>query len=69
MIGDDWNFVLYNTIRACGWSSIIYFITLIMFGNIIMLNLFLAILLGNFDAARSYHIKKRVLGMFDKAFK
>ena len=37
-------------------SSVI--ITLILFGNIIMLNLFLAILLGNFDASRKFHIKK-----------
>jgi Na+-transporting methylmalonyl-CoA/oxaloacetate decarboxylase gamma subunit len=49
MIGDNWNYDLYNSILTVGWASCIYYITLMMFGNIIMLNLFLAILLGNFD--------------------
>jgi hypothetical protein len=31
-----------------------------IFGNIIMLNLFLAILLGNFEKARSFGQKKMV---------
>lgn len=31
-----------------------------------MLNLFLAILLGNFDAARKYHLKMRVFDRFAK---
>jgi hypothetical protein len=32
----------------------LYFIALVIGGNIIMLNLFLAILLGNFDKARNF---------------
>ena len=39
---------MYDTIRATGYGSVFYFITLIVIGNIILLNLFLAILLGNF---------------------
>ena len=66
MIGDDWNFVLYNCILATNWLSLIYVFTLILFGNIIMLNLFLAILLGNFDAARKFHLKMRVIDKFAK---
>ena len=31
-----------------------------------MLNLFLAILLGNFDAARKFHLKMRVIDKFAK---
>ena len=42
---------MYNCMRATGWISALYFISLVVFGNIIMLNLFLAILLGNFDEA------------------
>ena len=53
LMGDNWNSVMYDCMRAVGPVSTLYFITLIMFGNIVMLNLFLAILLGNFDRARS----------------
>ena len=42
---------MYDAIRCVGWFSSIYFISLVVFGNIVMLNLFLAILLGNFDEA------------------
>jgi hypothetical protein len=48
---------MYDCIRAVGPVSSFYFITLILFGNIVMLNLFLAILLGNFDKARLYQMK------------
>ena len=66
MIGDDWHVVLYKCVLATSWVSSIYLITLILFGNIIMLNLFLAILLGNFDASRKFHIKMRAFDLFQK---
>lgn len=40
---------MYDSYRATGSVSVIYFISLVLFGNIIMLNLFLALLLGNFN--------------------
>ena len=41
---------MYDSIRSEGYEiSLIYFITLIVFGNFILLNLFLAILLGKFE--------------------
>ena len=43
---------MYDCYRAMGWVSVFYFITLVIMGNIIMLNLFLAILLGNFNDVR-----------------
>ncbi len=50
---------MYSCIRSVGWLSSLYFISLVIFGNIIMLNLFLAILLGNFEEASSIlRIKK-----------
>lgn len=51
LVGENWNDVMYLCMRSIGWIASIYFISLIVFGNIIMLNLFLAILLGNFDEA------------------
>ena len=42
---------MYDGIRSVGWLSTLYYISLVVFGNIVMLNLFLAILLCNFDEA------------------
>ena len=52
MIGDNWTTVMYDAMRAKGNIYALYFIIVFAFGNIIMLNLFLALLLGNFDKAR-----------------
>lgn len=43
---------MYNAVRGSGKGIIIYFITLIVFGNIILLKLFLAVLLENFEDKR-----------------
>jgi hypothetical protein len=49
LIGADWSSIMYNCIRAKGETSSIYFILLVILGTIILMNLFLAIMLGNFD--------------------
>lgn len=64
LIGDSWNQVMYNCILSVGVFSSLFFISLILFGNIIMLNLFLAILLGNFDKARTFWLKKSIFELF-----
>ena len=43
-----------------------YYVLLIIIIGIIMLNLFLAIMLGNFDKARVFSEKKNVLYAFDE---
>lgn len=48
-IGEDWNSVMYDHTRSQGWLCIIFFIFIFIVGNLIMLNLFLAILLKNFE--------------------
>lgn len=45
---ESWNFVMYDGIRAAGWGAAAYFVIVMVICNIILLNLFLAILLGNF---------------------
>ena len=60
LIGDGWNDVMYLSMEAIGWPIALYFINLILFGNVIMLNLFLAILLGNFDRARAFMMKRKI---------
>jgi hypothetical protein len=69
LIGDNWNSIMYDCIRAVGPVSSLYFITLILFGNIVMLNLFLAILLGNFDKARLFHMKQKIIETFESNYK
>jgi voltage-dependent calcium channel L type alpha-1D len=52
LTGENWNEVLYNGIKATSWgTSVIYFVALNILGNYIILNLFMAILLSEFDAA------------------
>jgi len=54
LMGESWNEIMYSAIRSVGPLAAVYFIALVVGGNIIMLNLFLAILLGNFEKARNY---------------
>jgi hypothetical protein len=49
LIGDDWNTVMYAHVRDTSSIAILFFVSLVIFGNFIMLNLFLAILLKNFE--------------------
>jgi hypothetical protein len=49
-IGEDWNSVMYDHYRPTKSAlTIVYFMFLFIFGNLILLNLFLAILLKNFE--------------------
>lgn len=48
-IGEDWNSVMYDHVRATNDVSILFFCFIFIFGNLVLLNLFLAILLKNFE--------------------
>jgi hypothetical protein len=53
LVGDDWQYILYNAIRSEGYAiSVLYFVTLIVLGTFILFNLFLAILIGNFESVK-----------------
>ena len=49
LVGENWNEVMFDAINALGWVAAVYFVLLVIIGNFILLNLFLAILLGNFE--------------------
>lgn len=49
LTGEDWNNIMYEHVRGNGDVGIFFFILLIIGGQIIILNLFLAILLENFE--------------------
>jgi hypothetical protein len=55
-VGDDWNTIMYTHYRVMYQSSVteawignVYFILVFVIGNLVLLNLFLAILLKNFE--------------------
>ena len=49
LIGEDWNNVMYVFVRATNWVTELFFVSLVILGNFVLLNLFLAILLKNFS--------------------
>ena len=57
---------MFDCIRAKGEASSIYYILIVIIGTIILMNLFLAIMLGNFDKARSFGHKREILDAFDE---
>ena len=59
MIGDGWNNIMYNGMLSQGNFAGIYHYLLYAFGSIIMINLFLAILLSNFDSSRQLMAKNK----------
>jgi hypothetical protein len=64
LLSEEWNQIMYSCIRSVHPISACYFIMLVLTGNIIMLNLFLAILIGNFEKARNFGQKKKVFEAF-----
>ena len=64
LMGESWNELMYQGIRAQGLLVSVFYIFLFIFGAIIMLNLFLAILLGNFEKARNLGLKRQVFEAF-----
>jgi hypothetical protein len=49
LAGENWPAVMYDGVRATGWLGILYFIAWVVLGQFILLNLFLAVLMDNFD--------------------
>ncbi len=47
--GENWNSIMYDCWRARGWLAVMFVISLIVIGVFIVMNLFLAILLKNFE--------------------
>ena len=55
IIGDHWNDIYYNTYNDSNNNKvvcIIYFVTLVLFGHVTMVNIFLAYLIENFETAK-----------------
>ena len=50
--GEDWNSVMYSGMKAKGDAAALYFVFLVILGNYIVMNLFIAILLSSFSSHR-----------------
>lgn len=49
---------MQDHIRCTNWGAMVYFVTLCIIGNIILVNLFLAILLKNFEDGEERDIEE-----------
>ena len=52
MTGENWNDVMFNSVRGVGWGAVVFFVIVFVIGNIILLNLFLAVLIDSFADKR-----------------
>ena len=59
MTGENWNTVLYNTMRTNELAGSIFTPFFFMFGNWIMVNLFVAVILENFEIAEEEKSSKQ----------
>ena len=62
LVNDDWNSYMFDYVRASSDGTILFFIAVTVLGNIILLNLFLAILLKDFEEAHNVVSTKRKNG-------
>jgi hypothetical protein len=60
--------VMFNCMLATGWYACLYFVTLILFGYIILMNLFQAILIGNFEESSVIMRDAKVLKSLQKTY-
>ena len=65
-MGAEWRWIWFQHMLCTGSVSAFYYVALISIIGIIMLNLFMAIILGNFDKSRIVSEKKNVLYAFDE---
>lgn len=59
LTGEQWNKIMYDAYRYQKYLALAFFISLIMIGQMILLNLFLAILLENFNITDKHSKNKK----------
>ena len=50
----NWSKIMMSVVRCQGSAAAIYFVLIVIMGAIILLNLFLAIMLGNFEKSKVF---------------
>ena len=61
LVGDNWNSLMLDTIRSTSDVYAFYFIFVIVIGNIVMLQLLIAILIDNFTDSRKQSEKRLII--------
>lgn len=61
LTGENWNEIMYDSMRSTSIIACVYFIIVMIFGNIIMLQLLVAIVLSNFDESHKNSEKRRII--------
>jgi hypothetical protein len=56
--GENWNTVMYDGMRGTGWHAVFFFIICVLVGNFLILNLFIAILMSNFEQERGKYTER-----------
>lgn len=65
-MGAGWSDIMFSVMRCVGSSGAVYFVILFITGGIILMNLFLAIMLGNFEKSKQFGQKKKVFAAFNE---
>eukprot|EP00329_Picozoa_sp_Boothbay-MS584-11_P008238 72349_4 len=47
--GEDWSPLMYAYVRAFGWNAAMFFLLVMGMTNFVLVNLFVAVIVGNFD--------------------
>ena len=66
LINDNWNDYMIDYTRASSKGTIVFFLAVTILGNIILLNLFLAILLRGFEETHDIESDKKRMKSFKK---
>ena len=59
--GENWNEMMYDAMRSTSAIACFYFIAVLVVGNIIILQLLVAIVLSNFDESRKLTGKRKII--------
>lgn len=57
---EDWNVVLFNGMEKTSHWAALYFVTLMTFGNYVLFNLLVAILVEGFSSEVQFNLEKHV---------
>jgi hypothetical protein len=59
-MGAEWRFIWYQNMTASGSSAAFYYVAIHLVLGTVMVNLLMAIMLGNYDKARVFSDKRKI---------
>lgn len=61
LTGEGWNEIMYDTMRSVGDQAALFFIAILVLGNMIMIQLLVAIVITNFDESHKIASKRKII--------